>query len=49
MPQWAWLIDIALLGRLSGEATGFADERSRAAAVRFIGLLADQIMGTVPA
>jgi len=48
MPQWAWLIDIALLCRLSGGATGLADERSRAAAVRFIGLLADQIMGTVP-
>ena len=48
MPQWAWLIDIALLCRLSAGATGLADERSRAAAVRFIGLLADQIMGTVP-
>ena len=49
MPQWAWLIDIALRCRLSGGASGLADEQSRAAAVRFIGFVADQIMGTVPA
>jgi hypothetical protein len=34
---------------LSRGATGLADEQSRAAAVRFIGLVADQIVGTVPA
>jgi hypothetical protein len=49
MPQWAWLIDIALRCRLSRRATGLADERTRATAVRFIGLVADQITGTVPA
>jgi predicted nucleotidyltransferase len=49
MPEWAWLIEIALLCRLLRGATGLADEQSRAAAVRFIGLVADQIMGTVPA
>ena len=49
MPQWAWLIDIALRCRLSRRATGLADEQTRATAVRFIGLVADQITGTVPA
>lgn len=43
LPQWAWLIDIALLCRLSGGASGLADEQSRAAAVRLIELLAAQI------
>jgi Nucleotidyltransferase domain. len=43
MPEWAWLIDIALRCRLSRGATGLADERSRAGAIRFTGLVADQI------
>jgi hypothetical protein len=49
LPEWAWLIDIALRCRLSRGASGLADEQSRAAAVRFIGLLADQITNSVPA
>jgi predicted nucleotidyltransferase len=48
MPEWAWLINTALRCRLSRGATGLADKRSRAAAVRFIGLVADQIVGTEP-
>jgi hypothetical protein len=49
MPEWAWLIDIALRCRLSRGASGLADEQSRAAAVRFIGLVADQVTNSVPA
>lgn len=49
MPQWTWLIDIALGCRLPRGATGLADVQARAAAVRFIGLVADQISGTVQA
>jgi hypothetical protein len=49
LPQWAWLIDIALRCRLSRGASGLADEQSRAAAVRFIGLAADQVTNSMPA
>jgi hypothetical protein len=48
MPEWAWLIDIALRCRLSRGASGLADEQARAAAVRFIGLVADQVTNAVP-
>jgi hypothetical protein len=43
MPEWAWLIDLALECRLSRGTMGFGDDRSRAAADQFIGLLADQV------
>lgn len=43
MPEWAWLIDSALRCRLSRGASGLADPQTRAAAVRFIGLVAAQI------
>jgi hypothetical protein len=43
MPEWAWLIDAALRTRLSRGTAGFDDERTRAAAKRFIGLLAEEI------
>jgi len=45
MPGWAWLIDIALVCRLSRGNIGLADEKSRAAAETFIALLADEIHG----
>jgi predicted nucleotidyltransferase len=48
MPEWAWLIDIALRCRLSRGVSGLADEQSRAAAVRFIGLVADQVTNSMP-
>jgi predicted nucleotidyltransferase len=43
MPAWASLIDVALCCRLLGGATGLADMQTRAAAIRFIGLVAAQI------
>ena len=43
MPEWAWLIDSALRCRLSRGASGLADPQTRAAAARFIGLVAAQI------
>jgi len=46
MPEWAGLLDEVLYCRLSGGASGLADERTRAAAARLIGLVADQISGT---
>jgi hypothetical protein len=49
IPGWAWLIDIALQCRSSRGASGLADPQTRAAAVRFIGLMADQIVGSDPA
>ena len=49
MPKWAWLIDAALRCRMSRGATGFDDEQSRAAAEMFIGLLADEITGSMSA
>lgn len=45
MPEWAWLIDAALDCRLSRGATGLDDEQTRAAANRFVELLADDIAG----
>jgi hypothetical protein len=49
LPQWAWLIDITRRCRLTGGASGLADPQTRASAIRFIGLVADQVTGTVPA
>lgn len=49
MPDWAWLIDAALRCRLSRGTTGFGDDQTRAAAQRFIGLLADEITGYLSA
>ncbi len=46
MPDWAWLIDAALGCRLSRGASGFDDVRTRAAGMRFIRLLGDEITGT---
>jgi hypothetical protein len=43
MPEWAWLIDAALRTRSSRGTTGFDDEQTRAAARRFVGLVADEI------
>jgi predicted nucleotidyltransferase len=43
MPEWAPLIDAALQCRLSRGRIGFDDERSRAAADRFIARLGDEI------
>ena len=49
MPEWAWLIDAALRCRLSRGTIGFDDEQTRSAAQRFIGLLADEITGSISA
>jgi hypothetical protein len=49
MPEWASLIDAALRCRLSRGTTGFDDERTRAAAQRFIRLFGDEIAGAAPA
>jgi predicted nucleotidyltransferase len=49
MPEWAWLIDAALRSRLSRGTTGFDGEQTRAAAQRFVGLLADEITASVSA
>lgn len=49
MPEWAWLIDALLRCRLSGGRSGFDDGETRAAAERFIRLLAHEITGTVSA
>lgn len=49
MPEWAWLIDAALRCRMSRGTTGFDDEQTRAAAQTFIGLLADEITGSMSA
>ncbi len=46
MPEWAWLIDSALRGRMSRGTNGFGDERTRAAAQIFIWLLGDEITGS---
>jgi len=43
MPEWAWLIDVALECRQSGGRVGLDDETSRAAARAFIDVLADDI------
>jgi hypothetical protein len=43
--EWAWLIDAALACRSSHGTVGFDDEETRAAAQRFLGLLADEIVG----
>jgi hypothetical protein len=49
MPDWAWLIDAALVCRRSGGRIGFRDGRSRAAATAFIALMADRIAaGSTP-
>jgi hypothetical protein len=47
MPEWAWLVNVALECRLSRGTIGFEDERSRAAAETFIALLATKILATV--
>jgi predicted nucleotidyltransferase len=47
MPEWAPLIDAALVCRLSRGTIGFEDERSRAAAETFIALLAAEILANV--
>ena len=43
MPEWAWVIDMALRGRRSRGTVGFDDPESRAAAVEFIRLVAARI------
>jgi predicted nucleotidyltransferase len=43
MPEWAWLIDVAIGCRLSRGTIGFSDEKTRAAAEAFIRLLAARI------
>jgi hypothetical protein len=43
LPEWAWLIDAALACRLSRGTVGFDDERTRAAALAFVGVLAADI------
>ena len=43
MPDWAWLIDAALSCRLTGGKGGLEDDRSRAAAETFIGLVGGMI------
>ena len=45
MPDWAWLIDAALRCRMARGTSGFDDGQTRADAQRFIGLLADEIVG----
>lgn len=45
-PEWAWLIDAALLCRLSRGRTGLHDEASRTAAQTFIALLAGELRST---
>jgi predicted nucleotidyltransferase len=49
MTEWAWLIDAALRCGMSRGTTGFDDENMRAAAETFIGLLADEITGSMSA
>ena len=45
MPEWAWLIDMALACRLARGEVGFEDERSRSEAETFVALLAAEIHG----
>jgi hypothetical protein len=45
-PEWAWLIDAALRGRLSRGTIGFDDEVTRTVAIAFIRHVADQISRT---
>jgi len=44
MPEWAWLIDVALDCRHSGGRVGFDDAPTRAAALQFIDGVADDIL-----
>jgi hypothetical protein len=44
MPDWAWLIDAALVCRRSRGRIGFADAASRASAEAFIRLIVDEIV-----
>ncbi len=43
MPEWAWLLGAALRCRMARGTAGFDDGETRAAAQRFIGLLAGEI------
>lgn len=49
MPEWAGLIDTALVCRLARATIGFDDEPTRLAAQSFIRYLADQISGVAQA
>ena len=45
LPDWAWLIDVALRCRLSRGTVGFDDDESRAAAAEFVALIARSVSG----
>ena len=48
MPHWDWVIDEALLCRMARGKMGFDEERMRAAADAFIGLLGDELHRKTP-
>jgi hypothetical protein len=48
MPEWAWLIDVALDCRHSGGRVGFDDAPTRAAALQFIDRVAGDILRAAP-